>query len=167
MVAVLGLTWLLTKLGESLVGSNDSLAMHLMETRLIGIGAMTAALGALGIIIGVELAVPTDATGYSKELLTTVSAALVAFVAGLSVTAEKADAAVGDYIKDVFQRVYAREDKAKKGQVRLRRGSDAHFAVMSSAAFGLSGWTHDDRWARLEYLSGVKGNGGKLERVEG
>jgi len=127
----------------------------------VSIGVLTAAAGALGIIITVELA--TDAKGYEGELATVVGGALVAFFAGITYTAEKVDEAVGSYIASAFQSVYVRQgQKSKPDQVELVVGSDAHLAVMSSTAFGLTDWSAKNRRKRLDYLTGKIGNGGRI-----
>ena len=129
---------------------------------MVSIGAPTAAAGALGIIITVELA--SDAGGYEEKLATVISGALVAFLTGITYTADKVDAAVGKYIAGVFQLVYVREgNRTDRRQVELEVGSDAHLAVMSSNAFGLTDWTAENRHKRLDYLSGRIGGGRRIE----
>lgn len=161
VVALFLLTFGVQKLGENLVATKPEFGMKLMETRVATIGILTAATGAVAIILTVELA-SESAAGYQKELLSVVSAALVAFITGVSVSPDKADAAVGKYIMNVFQSRYASEDFAQPGQVALKTGSDAQRAIMSSAAFGLTDWTLDNRRERIQYLVGKKGKGGRL-----
>lgn len=150
--------------GQSKATTDPTRALKLMETRLVSIGVLTAASGALGILLTVELA-SGDAKGFDKELASTVSAALVAFVSAITVTADKTDSAVGKYIQGVFQSKYAREDAAKPGQVALKKGSDAHLAIMSSAAFGLTDWGLENRRTRIKYLTGELGSGGQMSLV--
>lgn len=164
VVAILGVSLLVQAVGESKVTTDPMRALTLMETRAASIGVLTAAAGALGIVLTVELA-SGDAEGFDKELASTVSAALVAFVSAVTLTADKTDAAVGKYIQGVFQSKHARDDRATEGQVALEKGSDAHLAIMSSAAFGLTDWTSENRRTRIKYLTGEMGSGGNLGRV--
>lgn len=155
-------SWVLSKVGEGYVGTDDRRAMRLMETRVVTLGIVTAAAGAIGILIAVQLAAPEGTAALTTKVLATVSGALVAFVTSLFVDADKADAAVGAYIAKVFQAGYVREGHGAPGLVELKVGSDAHLAVMSSTAFGLTDWTRENRRERLRYLLGEKGNGGRL-----
>jgi hypothetical protein len=150
----------LQKIGEGVVTTAPDLALRLMETRLVSIGVLTAASGALGIIITVEMA--TDATGYDKQFATVVSGALVAFIAGITFTADKADAAVGKYIAKVFMAAYVREGAkggkgAPKRQKELKAGSIEERALGTKHAYGLTDWSYENRRLRLDYLTGRKG----------
>lgn len=144
----------LSGLGKSQVGLNDKRAMTLMETRLVSIGVLTAAGAALGIIASVELA--TDVGGYREKLASVVSGAIVSFLAGVTYTADKVDAAVGKYIAAEFQAVYAQSANHRK-RATVDSGSDAQRAIMSSQAFGLVDWTRDNRQARIGYLTEENG----------
>lgn len=150
----------LQKAGEGVVTSDPDRALRLMETRLVSIGVLTAASGALGIIITVEMA--TDAIGYDKQFVTVVSGALVAFIAGITYTADKADAAVGKYIAKVFMAAYVREgnmggEEAPKRQKELKAGSIEERALGTKHAYGLTDWSYENRRLRLDYLTGRKG----------
>ena len=163
VVAMLVVSLAVQAVGESLATTDPQRALRLMETRALSIGVLTAAAGALGIVLTVQLTL-ADARGLDKELASTVCAALVAFVSAITVTAEKTDAAVGQYVRGVFQSKYAREGAAEPGQVALTKGSDAHLAIMSSAAFGLTSWNAEDRRTRIKYLTGEMGSGGSHQQ---
>ena len=60
-VAVFLLGLAVSGIGRRLVGTNDRLAMRLMETRILSVAALTATLGAVGILVAVELAAPEGA----------------------------------------------------------------------------------------------------------
>lgn len=146
----------LQKYGEDRAALDPEQSLRMMETRLVSIGVLTAATSALGIVITIELA--TDATGYEKQITTVVSGALVAFVSGVTYTADKVDAAVGKYIAAVFQAAYPRKGQARdttkdpKHVRELDPGSIAERALASSHAFGLTDWSYDKRHKRIEYL---------------
>ncbi len=98
------------KVGERTVAANPKRGLALMETRVFSIGALTALAGAVAIVVAVQLAAPEGATESTKQILTTLSTALVGFVSALVISADDVDNAVGDYVKSHFQRVYVGGD---------------------------------------------------------
>lgn len=145
------------KRGERLVATAPARALQLMETRIVAVAVLTAASGALALVVTVALVAPAGAAKSTEELLGAVTAAIVAFLSSLFVSADDADDQVGEYIRVRFQSVYVGSGPraAQPGQVVLRRGSVAHRAVMTSLDYGLVDWSRKNRRRRIDYL--VKG----------
>lgn len=154
---VVGVSLGLQAYGKSLVPTDPQRALDYLESRAIGIAAITAAFGAVGIVVAVVLTTPDSIADSTKEIVSTLSAAVVAFLTGVAISADEADDQVGEYVKEQFQAVYVRRSAtATPKQVQLVPYSTAHRAIHSSQDFGLTDWSKTNRRKRIEYL--VKGN---------
>lgn len=153
---VVGVSLGLQAYGKSLVPTDPQRALDYLESRALGIAAITAAFGAVGIVLAVVLATPDSVPDSTKEIVSTLSAAIVAFLTGVTISADEADDQVGEYVKEQFQAVYVRKSaQATPKQVQLVPYSTAHRAIHSSQDFGLTDWGKSNRRKRIEYL--VKG----------
>jgi hypothetical protein len=158
------------KYGEHLVPTRPRAALTLMETRIAAIAALTAALGAAGIVLTVALATPPGTPTSTEKVIGAASGALVAFLAAVGVSAKDADEAVGNYIRDQFQAVYVREgtksnppkDSTRRQvdrMVELKTGSPAHRAIHTSIEFGLTDWSASNRRKRIDTLLAGRATG--------
>lgn len=156
VAAVVGASLGLQAYGKSLVPTDPAKALDYLESRAFGIAATTAAFGAVGIVVAVALTTPDSMAESTKQVISTLSAAVVAFLAGVSISADEGDEEVGEYVKEQFQAVYVRKGpKATPRQVQLVPHSAAHRAIHTSLDFGLTDWGKANRRKRIEYL--VKG----------
>jgi hypothetical protein len=153
-VLVVGASLGLQAYGKSLVPTDPRLALAYLESRALGIAAITAAFGAVGIVVAVALTTPDSVADSTKEIVSTLSAAIVAFLAGATISADEADDQVGEYVKEQFQAVYVRQsESATRKQVQLVPYSTAHRAIHSSQDFGLTDWGKSNRRKRIDYLA--------------
>lgn len=161
---------LVQKIGEDALPEDPVRAVRWLEWRELSISIMTAALAALAIIVAVEVVSAGKAEGDApdiaaqkealKEIVSAVSAALVAFLAAMSVKPEDVDKAVGDHIRSQFHASYGmigqQEDAAKQGQQTRRRillpqHSEGLDAVYSEYAW--PDWSRENRRERAKALA--------------
>lgn len=158
------------KIGEDALPDDPVRAVRWLEWRELSISIMTAALAALAIVVAVEVVSAGKAEGDApdvaaqkealKEIVSAVSAALVAFLAAISVKPEDVDKAVGNHIRSQFHASYGmigqQDDGAKPGQRKRRRillpqGSRGLDAVYSEYAW--PDWSRESRRKRAEELA--------------
>lgn len=153
---VVGASLALQEAGKRLVPVDPERALSYLESRAVGIAAITAAFGAAGIVCTVALTTPDTMVTSTKEIISTLSAAIVAFLSGVAIPSDEADEEIGEHVRELFQSVYVRQsDKPTPGKVQLITGSTAHRAIQSSLDFGLNDWSRANRRKRIELL--VKG----------
>lgn len=167
------------ELGEKALPDDPVEAVHWLKWRELSISILTAAFGALAIIIAVEIISPGQTEGDSpslaaqkdalKEIVSAVAAALVAFFTALSVKPEDIDSSVGDHIRGQLQSSYGMiggtpPKAVEKGRpyILLPKGSAALDAVYLPG----EGWGKDARQQRAEELAKyLEDNSIKWERV--
>ena len=153
------LVWLLVLVSQgvadSMVATQPLAALQLFELRILGIAAVSAALAASVIIVTVELAAPDTAGAATKELIAAVTAAVTAFMTGISVSAEDADGSIGDFVKAKFQDrfVAASTTEKRSDQVALPDGSRALKAIYTTYEYGWNDWSKATRKARITALA--------------
>lgn len=162
-VVVCLLVVVLQEWGRSLVTKRPRWALALMEVRFLGMAAAVAAAGATAIVIAVAIAPASTADDSLKQIITTLTAALGAFAAGIIAPAD-ADGKIGAYAKAAFQKRFYREGATHvPGQVPLPKGSEAEYAVFTTHENNWTDWSLSIRWERInaltKHLEEVRSNG--------
>jgi hypothetical protein len=128
-------------------------ALRLMETRVLGIGVASAAGAALVIIVGVELVAGKGVDSSLKAIVTAATAALSAFITGMTISGEDVDGKIGDYVQSQFQARFTMEgQKDGAGRVALPKGSDALYSVFTFHEHGWTDWSKSTREKRVTVL---------------
>jgi len=153
VAALIVLSLLVQWIGVSLIKKRPALALQIMETRAFTIAFLSAALGAVATVVGVELAAPEDALEPNKTLITAGVAALTAFVSSVAITAESMDAAVGDYVMEKFREAFTTKNEQGKLTTTLGKGSDAEIALFTSYASDWTDWARANRKARVAVIA--------------
>lgn len=136
-------------------------ALQLYEFRLLGIALVSAAAAAAVIIIAVELAAPKGADAATKEMITSATAALTAFITGVTVSAEDSDSSIGDFIRDRVRECYvaANADDIPADAVVVEPGTKAWKAVYTTFEYEWTDWTSSNRKARINALADALASG--------
>src|SRR4051812_8423117 len=76
-------------LAKSKIVHNPVGALRMLETRTLSIAAMTALLGAIATVVGIEMAAPDGTSEPNKTLIGGAVAAITAFISSISITEDK------------------------------------------------------------------------------
>jgi hypothetical protein len=157
LAAVWVLAWSSQLRGTAKLPGKPELAVKWLEYRVVGIAAVTAATSALVVIVGVEIAAPEGGDPATKEIVTAVSSALVAFITAVAVKEDDLDNSIGEYIKSKFEAAYpvaaAAEPRVVGKTIQLPLDSAGTTAVYSTMAGGIVDWSRVNRRKRAKNLA--------------
>lgn len=158
----------MTVVAWRLLPRNPLAALAWFEWRLLAVAAITAVVGAIAIIIGIEWVIPDPKpeapdADFQKAMKAVVAAgvsALLAFITAFGTKAEGFDESVGDVVSSAFSKKYEEVPRdaavqiVKRGRrtvITLPRESQGWEVVFS--AYALEGWSKAVRRQRATRLN--------------